>query len=169
MQVNRVQSPSFGALKIKPDAIKDIQNASPEVIKMIDTVGEEIKTIADPVLEIRKGLRPRLVWKDGTVITGRITFKKPNIWSNNTFLFMATQESDKVKGLLAKPQRQMFKYMFPTYPHVRKAYARLLKMTNIERAGELAKISEDIFDGSVRAEVAKPTTSSRKLLKKYKD
>lgn len=165
--MRRPQSPSFGSVVIKPEAMKDLKIATPEVIKMIDLVGEELKSIKYPIMEITKKLRPRLIFEDGTVLSGKPTPVRPNIWSNKLFHFGFMQEPNLLTGLPKVRQRGRFHYVLPTYQHAVSAYKQMKNMTPIERAAAIAKLSENIYDFTPKSSTENLIDNAEQLFAKY--
>lgn len=171
MQVDRVQSSnyncSFGALKIKKEALPALKKCSQKMIQLIDRAGEDIKDIKPPTLYLTKGLRTQIVWDNGATITGKFRPQKPNIWTYNNLFFRARQDTDLATGVPIKPKQVKMFYKLPTYQHAKDAYARMKHTSDIEKAVELVKFSEEIYDGSTKVTQTKFIKGFRKLYKKY--
>ncbi len=165
--MRRSQSQSFGMLKIKPEALPDLKQAPSEVIRMIDLVGEEIKNITNPTMEITKKLRPRLIFEDGTVLSGKPTPLRPNIWSDKKFHFGYMQEPNVLTGLPKTRQRQRFFYTLPSYKHAVSAYKQMKGMTPIERTAAIVKLSENIYDFTPKSKPATLIDKAEQLFAKY--
>lgn len=172
MQVDRVQSSnyncSFGALRIKKEALPALKKASQGTLQMIDRVGEDVKEVIEPTLYLTKDLRTQLVWNNGVTITGKFRPQKPNIWTYKNLFFRARQDTDLQTGIPIKPKQTKFSYKLGTYDQAKGAFKRMKAYTSdIERAAELVKISEGIFDGSTKVTQTKFIKGYRKLFAKY--
>ena len=169
MQVDRIQSPGFGNVYIPPEALPALKKASKETIQLIDRVGEDLKDVVEPVLRLNKQLKAELIWKDGFMQTGPFRQQKPNDWTRGNFLYWARQNSDDTGKILTPGKTKRYKFIakLPTYQHAINAYARMKNYTDLERAAEIVKITEGIYDGSSKVTATKFISNAEDLFEKY--
>lgn len=170
MQVDRVQvqsSPSFGILRITPEAMPALKKASTRAIATIDRIGEQISGLKESVIELGKDMNAKIIYSDGTVFVGTFKPTKPNIWTFRNLIFDATRERNVKTGIMPRDERGKYIYEMPSPQHAVDSWKRMRRATALERCVELTKIAESNFDPLPKI-TKKLVISAQELYEKYK-
>lgn len=140
MQINNIQSnQNFGmALKIKPEAVKALQNCSAEEIAKIRSIGEAMKEFKYVDLELDKFLEPSVINKAKNDVA-RYSYEPIRTEENK--LVVMTRPSREEWGF--KPQNyKQTTLIFDTELEAKKALETLSRKSGLDAAAEYANLME---------------------------
>lgn len=175
MQVNNnMSAQNFGmALKIKPEALPALKNASIETLEKLGKIGEELKDTKHYHLEIGENMRPRITSHFANKYLPPFDPKQPSALTPEFLSVNTTWDGTEIYGLIKnKPYQETIKY--ESKEAALEAYNRISKQpSTLDKAAELTKeldkrqIQKDEENARERAAKAAVENTANNLFAKF--
>lgn len=175
MQVNNnMSAQNFGmALKIKPEAMPALKNASIETLEKLGKIGEELKDTKHYHLEIGENMRPRITSHFANKYLPPFDPKQPNVLTPEFLSVHTTWDGTEIYGLSKnKPYQHIIQY--ESKEAALDAYKRISEQkSDLDRAAVFTKeldkrqIQKDEENARERAAKAAVENTANNLFAKF--